>query len=186
VNDAHLVFCASPEWRQIIEEVILPVALSDTDLGDHVIEIGTGPGFTTDVLRTRTARLTAVEVDDELAATLASRLEDTNVKVVRGDATALDFDDGSFTGAASFHMLHHVEPPDAQDQVFAELARVLRPGGVLVAADGVFNEETKAFHADDVYNPVDPDTLGARLHAAGFSSVQVQRHDLGWTCTAWR
>jgi ubiquinone/menaquinone biosynthesis C-methylase UbiE len=186
VNDAHLVFCASPEWRQIIEEVILPVALGDTDLGDHVIEIGPGPGFTTDVLRTRTARLTAVEVDDELAATLASRLEDTNVKVVHGDATALEFDDGSFTGAASFHMLHHVEPPDAQDQVFAELARVLRPGGVLVAADGVFNEETKAFHADDVYNPVDPDTLGARLHAAGFSSVQVQRHDLGWTCTAWR
>ena len=186
MNDAHLVFCASPEWRQIVEELILPVALADTDLGDDVIEVGPGPGFTTDVLRTRTARLTAVEVDDELAASLAARLEDTNVRVVRGDATALEFDDASFSGAASFHMLHHIERSDAQDQVFGELARVLRPGGVLVAADGVFNEETKAFHAGDIYNPVDPGTLETRLRAAGFSSAEVQRHDLGWTCTARR
>ena len=52
----------------------------------------------------------------------------------------MDLPDGRFTGAASFHMLHHIPTDEAQDAVFAELARVLRPGGVLVAADGVENE----------------------------------------------
>ena len=102
--------------------------------GDEAIEIGPGPGFTTDVLRTRTAHLMAVELDEGLAAALAAAPGGGNVDVVVGDATALEFGAGRFTGAASFHMLHHIAPADAQDRAFAELARVLVPGGVLVAA----------------------------------------------------
>ena len=186
MNEFHLVFCASPEWRQIVEEQVLPDVLRDVALGDDLIEVGPGPGFTTDVLRTRVVQLTAVEVDEALAASLRQRLAGTNVTVVHGDATALQFDAGRFTGAASFHMLHHIQTAEAQDHVFAELARVLRPGGVLVAADGVANEGTRAFHENDTYNPVDPDGLEARLQAAGFASVRVGLHDLGWFCTARR
>lgn len=137
MNAAHLEFCASPEWRQIVEEMILPVALHDLVLGDDVLEIGPGPGFTTDVLRTKVEQLTAVELDPLLARDLGRRLAGTNVDVVRGDATALEFTDDRFTGAASFNMLHHVPSDDAQDRIFTEVARVLRPGGVFVAADGV-------------------------------------------------
>ena len=50
------------------------------------IEIGPGPGFTTEVLRTMTARLTAVEIDEGLAASLTERLAGGNVDVVVGDA----------------------------------------------------------------------------------------------------
>ena len=67
-------FCASPEWRRIVEESILPQALRGTELGSDVIEIGPGPGFTTDVLRTLTAHLTAVDLDAGLAESLAARL----------------------------------------------------------------------------------------------------------------
>src|SRR5580704_3229261 len=108
MNSGYLEFCASPQWRQIVEEMILPEALRGVDLGADVIEIGPGPGYTTDVLRTRTQRLTAVEVDPDLATALSERMADSNVVVVCGDATALEFEDSSFTGAASFHMLHHV------------------------------------------------------------------------------
>jgi len=184
VNALHMEFCASPEWRRIVEDTILPSALAGTDLGVDVIEIGPGPGFTTDILRTVTAHLTAVELDVGLATSLAQRLAGTNVDVVVGDATNLDFPDDRFTGAASFHMLHHIATGDAQDQAFAELRRVLAPGGELVAADGVFNEATLAFHADDVYNPIDPDRLEDRLVAVGFTSVEIRIHDLGWMCTA--
>ena len=114
-----------------------------------------------------------------LAASLQQRLAGTNVTVVLGDATALEFETGRFTGAASFHMLHHIDTAEAQDRAFAELARVLRPGGVLVAADGVANEGTRAFHENDTYNPVDPDGLEARLQSAGFTAVRVGLHDLG-------
>ena len=69
----------------------------------------------------------------------------------------MDLPDDRFTAAASFHMLHHIRTAEEQDAVFSELARVLETGGVLVAADGVENESIRLFHADDVYNPVDPE-----------------------------
>ncbi len=179
-----MVFCASEDWRAIVHEQILPEALWGVDLGAAALEIGPGPGFTTDILRTMTPRLTAVEVDEVLAASLAARLAGDNVEVVLGDATALDFEDDRFTGAASFHMLHHIAPAAQQDRVFTELARVLVPGGVLVAADGVYSEGSAAFHEDDTYNPIEADDLPARLAGAGFSRVEVRVHELGWVCTA--
>ena len=183
MNSAHLEFCASPEWRRIVEENIMPDALRDTDLGGDIIEIGPGPGFTTDVLRAVSTRVTVVEVDPDLAGSLKLRLADTNVEVVCGDAVALDFPDNRFSGAASFHMLHHIPTVDYQDRAFAELARVIKKGGIFVAADGVFSEGSQAFHAGDTYNPIDPDTLSRRLGAVGFTSIKVQLHDLGWFCT---
>jgi SAM-dependent methyltransferase len=177
-------YCASEDWRRLVHETILPVALADVDLGDTAIEIGPGPGFTTDILRTKTAHLTAVELDEGLAAGLIERMAGRNVEVVVGDATALDFASDRFSGAASFHMLHHIEPAEAQDRVFAELARVLVPGATLVAADGVYSEGSALFHQDDTYNPIEPEALEPRLRAAGFDSVRVRTYDLGWVCTA--
>lgn len=168
----------------MVEETILPEALRGLSLGDDVIEVGPGPGLTTDVLRTRTARLTALEFDPDLAGALAERLAGTNVEVVCGDATAMDLPDDRFSGAASFHMLHHIPTADAQDAVFSELARVLEPGGVLAAADGIENESTRLFHADDVYNPIDPGTLSLRLTQIGFTNIDVRVYDIGWICTA--
>jgi SAM-dependent methyltransferase len=184
MNSAHMEYCASEDWRRLVHDTILPVALAHVELGDAAIEIGPGPGFTTDILRTKTAHLTAVELDESLAASLAQRMAGGNVDVVVGDATALDFDPDRFTGGASFHMLHHIAPAEAQDRVFAELARVLAPGSSLVAADGIYSEGSAVFHQDDTYNPIDPDELEPRLTAAGFRSVQVRTYDLGWVCTA--
>jgi SAM-dependent methyltransferase len=184
VNAAHLDFCASPEWRQMVEELVLPAALRDIDLGDDVIEIGPGPGFTTDVLRTRTKRLTAVELDPTLAGALARRLAGTNVEVLEGDATALDLPADRFTGATSFNMLHHVPTDETQNRIFTELARVLRSGGVFVAADADSSEDLSGFHEGDTYHPIHPDGLGTRLAAAGFTEIDVDRYDLGWMCSA--
>ena len=183
-NSAHLEFCASPAWRQIVEEVILPVVLRDKLLGPDVIEIGPGPGFTTDVLRVMTEHLTAVELDRDLATALRTRLAGTNVEVVVGDATTLELPDDSFSGAASFHMLHHIPLDEDQDRALSELARVLKSGGIFVAADGIENEDSRAFHQDDVYNPLDPSGLEPRLTAARFTSIEVGLSDMGWVCSA--
>lgn len=184
MNAGHMAFCASEDWRQLVYETILPVALRGVDLGPDAIEIGPGPGFTTDILRTKTTQLTAVEIDEGLAAALAGRLAGQNVDVVVGDAAALDFPDGRFTGAASFHMLHHIAPVAQQDRVFAELARVLAPGATLVAADGAYSEGSAVFHEGDTYNPIESDELPRRLGAAGFTDIAVSDHELGWVCTA--
>jgi SAM-dependent methyltransferase len=184
VNQAHLSFCASPEWRQIVEESILPEALQGVTLGDDVLEVGPGPGLTTDVLRTLTARLTVVEFDPDLAGALAQRLIGSNVEVICGDATSMVLPDDRFSGAASFHMLHHIPTARAQDSVFSELSRVLAPGGVLVAADGIESDASRQFHTDDVYNPIDPESLDLRLTRNGFTSIDVRVYDIGWICTA--
>jgi ubiquinone/menaquinone biosynthesis C-methylase UbiE len=180
MNKAHEM-CGSDEWRKAMREVILPWALNDTDLGDDVLEVGPGYGATTDVLSQRVPRLTSVEIDDELAAMLADRFAGVpSVEIVNGDATSLPYADNRFSGAACFTMLHHVPTVALQDRLFAEVARVLRPGAPLVASDSLGSEELKAHHEDDTYNPVDPDTLPDRLAAAGFADVNVRINDFGW------
>jgi SAM-dependent methyltransferase len=180
MNEEHRVLCASDEWRAIVEEQILPWALGSVDLGADVIEVGPGPGMTTDVLRTRVERLTAVELDPDLAARLAARLAGTNVEVVEADATDLPFEPARFSAGVSFTMLHHVPTAELQDRLFAELARVVVRGGTVVLSDSVGSDELRAFHDGDVYNPVDPATVPTRLTAAGLVDVEVQANEFGW------
>lgn len=186
VNEGHLQLLASDEWRQALDELIVPEAVLDVDLGDDVLEVGPGPGLTTDIFRSRVARLTAVELDPTLASALAARLDGTNVEVVEADATAMPFPDGRFSGAISFTMLHHVPTAELQDALFADVARVLAPGATFVASDSVAGERLEAFHVDDVYNPVDPTTVEARLLAAGFTSASVRWNQHGWAAHAVR
>jgi len=131
--------------------------------------------MTTDVLRRQVAHLTAVEVDDALAASLAARLEGTNVEVVHADGTALPFASNRFDAATCFTMLHHVPSPALQDRLLAEVQRVLRPGGFLIGTDSTASDALSDLHEGDVYVPVDPAHLPARLEGAGFSDVVVER-----------
>jgi len=175
MNWFHRQVCRSGRWRRRLQRDLLPWALQGVELGDDVLELGPGPGATTDVLRGRSARLTAVEVDAGLAAALERRLAGTGVRVVHGDATALPFADGSFSSVLSFTMLHHVSSAALQDRLLAEAWRVLRPGGVFAGFDGVASWLFRLVHIRDTYVPVDPDTFGRRLEAAGFEGVVVKR-----------
>jgi SAM-dependent methyltransferase len=186
MNDAHLDLCSSKEWREALEKWIIPYALDGAELGDDVLEIGPGPGMTTDLLRASLTRLTSVEIDDRLAGSLARRLAGTNVEVVQADATDLPFVDGRFTGAVSFTMLHHVPTGDLQDLLFSEVARVLQPGGVLVLSDSIASPELEALHVGDTYNPVDPDGIELRLGTAGFVASTVRVNEFGWAAHAVR
>jgi SAM-dependent methyltransferase len=173
VNEAHLEFCASPEWARLVEDELLPWVLDGCELGDDLLEVGPGPGLTTDVLRRKAARVTAVELDLDLAGKLASRLAGSNVTVVAGDVTRLPFPADRFSAAACLTMLHHIPSPALQDAALAELARVLRPGAVLAGSDGLDTSARRELHEDDVFVPVDPGTLEARLRAAGFAHARV-------------
>jgi ubiquinone/menaquinone biosynthesis C-methylase UbiE len=174
MNAEHLRLCSSQEWAATVERDILPWAIGDRDLGDDVLEIGPGPGLTTDRLRQMATRLTAVEVDAALAAALADRLQGTNVEVVHADAAALPFTVARFSAATCFTMLHHVPSVATQDRLFGELHRVLRTGGVLVGVDSLTSPEWLALHGGDTCVPVDPAELPARLMRAGFVDVEVE------------
>lgn len=179
MNAEHLRICSSEEWGQHIENVLLPWVLPASDLGDSLLEVGPGPGLTTDRLRTRVRNLTAVEYDPTLAAALAARMADTNVSVVNGDATNLQFDSGRFGAAASFTMLHHVPSVELQDQLLAEVARVLRPGGVFFGVDSLDSPSFRALHEGDICVPIDPLRFEERLRRAGFAEIDLTVWSVG-------
>jgi SAM-dependent methyltransferase len=175
MNWFHRQVCRSERWRRRVEGDLLPWALQGVELGDDVLEIGPGPGVTTDLLRGPTRRLTALEVDADAAAALEKRLDGAGVRVVHGDGAAMPFADGAFSGVVSCTMLHHVPSALLQDRLLAEARRVLRPGGVFAGFDGVGSFLFRLVHLGDTYTPVDPATFGRRLEAAGFADVAVER-----------
>jgi SAM-dependent methyltransferase len=173
MNEAHNELCSSPGWADYLRTEVLPLVLEEIDLGQGMLEVGPGFGLATDILRLRVADLIAVEIDPALAEGLAMRLAGTNVTVVQADGSHLPFEAGRFSSAASFTMLHHVPSASKQDALLAELARVLRPGGVLIGADSLDDAEFREFHRDDVCVPVDPTELPSRLERSGFPDVNV-------------
>jgi SAM-dependent methyltransferase len=173
MNLAHRWLCRSAYWRNTVETYILPWVLDGLDIGANVLEVGPGPGVTTDLLRGRVERLTCVEIDRAFADSLSRRMSGHNVTVVQQDATAMSFPDATFDGALSFTMLHHVPSEAMQNQLLAEVARVLRPGGVFAGTDSLYSRSFRLLHLLDTMVVVDPDTFPERLRKAGFADVQV-------------
>jgi SAM-dependent methyltransferase len=173
VNETHLQFLASAHWAQMLEDELMPWVEAAGDLGDHVLEIGPGPGLTTDLLRRRANRITAVEIDPSLGEPLRERLEGSNVTVIVADAVEAELPENSFSAAACFSILHHMPSAVLQDRLFEEIYRVLRPGGIFVGQESLDLEPIRAGHADDVFTPVDPDELAHRLASVGFRAIRT-------------
>ena len=173
MNRLHRWYCQAGLWRRALSEKILPWALDGAELGPNVLEVGPGPGLTTDVLRQRFRHITSIEIDHQLAAALRRRMAGTNVTIIEGDATAMPFAGGFFSGAVSFTMLHHVPSLALQDRLLAEVHRVLQPGGVFIGTDSRWSRGFELVHVRDTMVIVDPDTFGARLAAVGFTDVSV-------------
>jgi SAM-dependent methyltransferase len=174
MNHLHLDLLASPGWRQYLEEDLLPWVMGATELGEDVLEVGPGPGLTTDLLRLKTARLVALEIDHELASALSSRLVGTNVDVIQGDATAAALPGNRFSAVTCFTMLHHVPTPALQDRLLAEVHRVLRPGGTFIGTDATDTPALRDLHVDDVFVPIEAESFRARLERAGFTQVEIE------------
>ena len=180
MNAAHMELCSSAEWAEKIEKTLVPWATEGLDFGDNLLEVGSGPGMTTNILQHKAPNLTCVELDEEMAAALERRFAGTpHVTVIQGSAADLPFPDNTFSSAASFTMMHHVPTAELQDKVMSELARVLRPGGVLFGTDSLDSPAWRELHVGDTCNPLNPLTLESRLRAAGFSDVDLTIWSIG-------
>ena len=152
----------------------MPWVLDGADLGAGVLEVGPGPGLTTDILRPRIARLTALEIDSALALALAARMQGNNVTVIQGDATDMPFPEAEFTGAVCCTMLHHVPSPALQNKLFREVFRVLKPGAMFAGVDSRTSFYMRLVHIGDTLVPVEPSTIQARLEAVGFEKIFIE------------
>lgn len=172
MNHLHRLVCRSGGWRWFLARVLPWVTHGIPLAGSRVLELGSGPGLSTDWLRSRVGALTAVEHDGAAARALRHRTPDVDVH--RADATRLPFADAAFDTVVCFTMLHHVPTAELQDRLFAEACRVLRPGGTFAGSDHHDGPLFKLAHLGDTCRPVDPTEFPGRLRAAGFAVVDVE------------
>ncbi len=186
MNRVETWFCATSLWRYVTQRQVLPWILQGSELGEHVLELGAGLGAATEELKRRAARVTSLEYDHAFAMRLGARVGGQNAAVIQGDAATLPFPDTTFSSAIAILMLHHLQASEQQDKTFAEVYRVLRPGGVFLAfeiPDGWFN---RVIHTKSTFVPVQPASAFARLTAAGFSRVTVDCQRGGFRIRAFR
>jgi SAM-dependent methyltransferase len=173
MNEIHLTFLASPAWAEQLRQEVLPWIASAGELGDDVLEIGPGPGVSTDLLRERVAQVTSVEVDQELASALNERLRGTNVDVLCGDGADTGLPADRFSSATAFSVLHHVPSAEHQDRILAEVHRVLRPRGLFVGIDSRDLDMIRQGHDGDTFTPIDPASFPERLAQLGFGDTAI-------------
>jgi SAM-dependent methyltransferase len=144
---------------------------------DRVLEIAPGPArLTADLVPLLPQGATIMDASLQMLGEARRRLPATRWKALQGDAFALPFA-GLFDLVYTFRLIRHFEAADRR-RLYGEIARVLRPGGMLVF-DAV-NEAVSAplrrrrpsefKHFDALLRP---DAVRAEVDTAGFDVVSM-------------
>jgi SAM-dependent methyltransferase len=144
-----------------------------------VLEVGCGEGELAERLqRELDAEVVALDQSERMVELTRARGVDARV----GDVTELPFEHGSFDVAVAAWMLYHVQEID---RAVAELGRVLRSGGRLVAATNASDHLHEMLALGGVERAFDDLSFrgenGAEILARHFA--QVETHDASGTVT---
>ena len=150
-----------------------------------MLDLGAGTGKLTQVLAARYTRVIAVEPLDELRELLAVRVPEADVRA--GAAEAIPLEDASVDAVFAGQAFHWF----ANDAAVGEIARVLRPGGVLallwntpngtpsVPAD--YNARMEELHDAGRPEPADEHVL--ERFPFGEEHEEVVGHEHATTCS---
>lgn len=120
--------------RQVYTQL---AALSGVRPGDHVLDVGCGPGYFTRIMADAAGpqgRATGLDASEEGIAEARRVTRQPNCTFVNGITEAIDADEGTYDVVVTALMIHHL-PEDLRPRAVAEMFRVLRPGGRLLIAD---------------------------------------------------
>ncbi|PYE11794.1 methyltransferase family protein [Williamsia limnetica] len=174
-------FCRSAPWRFATRRLIVPWALQGVRLQGDVLEIGAGSGaMAAEILaRFPEIRMTITDFDHTMVTAAANRLAaDSRTTIQRADASALPFSQGAFDAVLSFLMLHHTV---SWEDVLAEAARVLAPGGTLVGYDLLSSWPAQVLHRLEgaPHRLIDHGQLEPLLKRLPLHDVRVRRGTAG-------
>ncbi|MEJ2358555.1 MAG: class I SAM-dependent methyltransferase [Deinococcales bacterium] len=116
--------------------------------GRRALDVATGGGHTARALAEAGALVTVSDLTPEMLAAaethLRGALPDAQLTFVAAAAEALPFEDGAFDLVTCRIAAHHFGDPRA---FLAEVARVLRPGGVFLLVDNIAPEDARLAEA---------------------------------------
>jgi arsenite methyltransferase len=151
----------------------------------RVLEIGCGGGqLTANIAPSlgENGKYVGLDASDEqLDVARAACADFPNAEFVHGDATALQFEDGSFDRVVAINTLEYIPDTGA---VLAEIRRVLKPGGKMVNISVLWDhwqlhgaDRELTAHLLDVFrahcpHQMLPLELQAHFHKAGFGGVE--------------
>ncbi|MGA5896807.1 class I SAM-dependent methyltransferase [Streptomyces venetus] len=150
-----------------------------------VADLGCGPGKVTAHLAALGVEVCGVDVSPRMVELARAAYPELGFSV--GSMTALEIGSGELGGILAYYATHHT-PPQWLPTVFAEFHRVLAPGGVLMLAGHVGDDEhlrpTHAYGDHPVsYESylLPPDRIAELLHRAGLvvTACTVQEPDEG-------
>ena len=163
-----------------------PQALAGLVEGETVLDLGSGAGFDALIAARKvgpTGRVIGLDMTDAMLAKAVANAESaglSHVEFRKGDIEAMPIESDSIDVVLSNCVLNLV--PD-KARAFAEIRRVLKPGGRLAVSDMAWAEEPPSAVRGDVEAIVGCvggalvlDDYLAKLSAAGFRQVGVDRH----------
>lgn len=159
VNREELATRQHAVWKKVLTEQISARFPGRTPDQIHILEIGTGPGFFAILLAEAGYQVTAIDLTPSMldeARRNAGQLCDY-IDFQEMNAQDLVFNDESFDVILSRNVTWNLPEPEI---AYAEWARVLKPGGLLMIFDAnwyayLFDGEAQAAYARDRENSVE-------------------------------
>lgn len=123
--------------------------------GDRdVLDIASGEGYGSNMLMARARSVVGVDIDPNATSHAQQKYGREALSFLCGSATEIPLDDSCVDLAVSFETIEHLED---HETMLAELARVLRPGGVLLISSpnkAIYSDRTNyknEFHLKELY-----------------------------------
>ena len=126
--------------------------LAQTTHAERLLDLGCGTGLVLDLAHDLFKELDGIDITEEMLARVKPR---PNVRTQKASAEKIPFPDDTFDMVTAYSVLHHIED---LGQVFHEVRRTLKPGGVFYAdespsqhfLDGLLNLDSDSGMTDDV------------------------------------
>jgi SAM-dependent methyltransferase len=166
---------SEPHNRPLFEAVL---DAAEVGSGTRLLDVGCGTGMLLQLAAARGAVPSGIDVTPELLAIARERLPEADLR--EGDMETLPFEDAAFDAVTGVNAFQFAGDPG---KALAEAARVLRPGGHLVASLFAAPERSEGTAVHEAMASLSPPAKGAEhapysLSDPGRLEAEMESHGL--------